>query len=109
MDDMTLFMQRSNIVNFVGRLEREVQPDRRVLLLTLLLEEENRYGNHAEQLDNAMAHIANGERRIARQSHDLFGQCATRWRVICQQRLCHLRSHGTRRKRRKKENAFRFV
>ena len=50
--------------NLADRLEGELDPIRRHALRTLLIQEEDRFGERAERLDRAEAHIANSRFRI---------------------------------------------
>jgi hypothetical protein len=96
MNNMTLFIQRSNIANFIRRLENEVQLDRRALLHHLLLEKENRYGYHVKQLEIAVAHIDDGERRVARQRDLINGlRAACQDTTVVEQLLSSLQQTQT--------------
>ena len=67
MDDLSLFLQRSNLALFSDRFEREEDPQRRVQLRTLMVDEERRYGFRLEQLDLANDRIGKARQRVERQ------------------------------------------
>jgi hypothetical protein len=55
-----------HIRNFADKLLSESDPNRRAVLMKLLVEEEDRLGHSTEQLDLANSHIESGRRLIAR-------------------------------------------
>jgi hypothetical protein len=68
MDDNTArFVCNLNVTRFVERLRSERDPDMRVSLKTLLVEEENKFAHSAERLNKLRRYIDEGNDRIASQ------------------------------------------
>jgi hypothetical protein len=64
---MEQFIHQQNLVRFVEALERETDPGRRDVLQQLLLEEEKRYGDRRERIEQTETFILRGRERIRRQ------------------------------------------
>lgn len=67
MNELDRFVQSSNMSRFASRLEIEQDEKQRDLIRRLLLEEEQRYGLRAEQLDMADERIGRAKQLIRRQ------------------------------------------
>ncbi len=64
---MDRFVHDQNLRRFVDLLEREPDGPRRTVLQELLIEEENRFGERQERLEQAEVLIVRGRERIRRQ------------------------------------------
>jgi hypothetical protein len=68
MDDNTAqFIFDLNVTRFVERLRSEYDSDMRGILKKLLIEEEDRFAQSVERLNNVVRYIDGGNRRIASQ------------------------------------------
>jgi len=67
MEDTAQFVGDLNVARFVEKLWSERDPDTRVSLKKLLVEEEDKFGRRAERLSNLQRYIVEGNRRIASQ------------------------------------------
>jgi hypothetical protein len=68
MDDNTAqFIFDLNVTRFVERLRSEYDSDMRGMLKKLLIEEEDRFAQSVERLNNVARYIDGGNRRIASQ------------------------------------------
>jgi hypothetical protein len=68
---MEKFVHRQNLEHFVERLETETAPRARNVLMSLLIEEEDRFGTWSQRADQADCYIARGEAQIRRQEEAL--------------------------------------
>ncbi len=64
---MQRFLHFQNLARFVEALEHETDPAKRDVLQQLLLEEENRFGDSRERLEQTDTLIARGRERIRQQ------------------------------------------
>ena len=67
MDATSKFVGDHNFARFADKLQWELDPAKRKMLHSLLVEEERRLGFNLEQLDKAERRVSDGEARIARQ------------------------------------------
>lgn len=64
---MDRFVHDQNLIRFVDLLEREADGPKRTVLQQLLIEEENRFGERQERLEQTEVLIVRGRERIRRQ------------------------------------------
>jgi hypothetical protein len=83
MDDNTAqFVCDLNVKRFVEKLRSERDPDMRMSLKKVLVEEEDKFGRSTERVRNVERYIAKGSRRIASQKESLVERLKANGRDI---------------------------